>query len=242
MAPDNIAGEQVLRGAPGRAARPWLLIVSIVAALLFAGNTVLVLNHLTSILDIRLEVLAQSINWGPLVPVMNFTNRTGGVIQDAAGAAIVIAMIVFERRAGLLMLFGAGGSLLAQIFKVALGRHRPSIDVIKVLDPSNGYSYPSGHAVFFTWIALMLAISLAPHLSRRWRMVTWSLAALLIFVGALGRVWAGAHWPSDVTGGIFLATSWCAFVLWFPERFFPRAQAVPYRAPRDEKKRVRKAA
>ncbi|HEV1998836.1 MAG TPA: phosphatase PAP2 family protein [Candidatus Dormibacteraeota bacterium] len=241
MTPENIATEQVLEGKPGRAARPWLLTVSIVAAVLFAVNTLLVLNHLTSAFDLRLEVLAQSIPWGPLVPVMNFTNRTGGLVQDAAGAAVVIGMLIFERRAGLLMAFGAGGSLLAQFFKVALGRHRPGIDVVKVLDPSNGYSYPSGHAVFFTWIAVMLAISLLPHLSRTWRIVAWMLAALLIFVGALGRVWAGAHWPSDVTGGIFLAISWCAFVLWFPERFFPRAQAVPDRVAGPDK-RVHKAA
>lgn len=215
--------------------------VSIVAALLFAVNTLLVLNHLTSGIDVRLEVLAQSVPWGPLIPVMNFTNRTGGLIQDAAGAAIVIGMLIFERRAGLLMAFGAGGSLLAQIFKVALGRHRPGIDVVKVLDPSNGYSYPSGHAVFFTWIAVMLAISLVPHLSRKWRIVAWTLAAAVIFVGGMGRVWAGAHWPSDVTGGIFLAISWCAFVLWFPERFFPRAEVVPEEV-RGRQNRVRKAA
>ena len=48
MTPDNVAGEQVLRGAPGRAARPWLLMVSIVAAVLFAVNTLLVFNHLTT--------------------------------------------------------------------------------------------------------------------------------------------------------------------------------------------------
>ena len=237
----NVAGDQVLRGAPGRAARPWLVSVSIVAAVLFAINTLLVLNHLTSAFDVRLEVLAQSVNWGPLVPVMNFTNRTGGLIQDAGGAAVVIALAVWERRAGLLMAFGAIGSLICQVFKMSMARHRPTIDVVKVLDPSNGFSYPSGHAVFFTWIALMLAMSLVPHLSRRWRVVAWILAALLIVVGGLGRVWAGAHWPSDVTGGILLAVSWCAFVLWFPERFFPRADTVPDRAPR-HRKGVRKAA
>ena len=241
MSPDNVAGEQVLRGAPGRAARPWLLTVSIIAAVLFTVNTLLVMNHLTGGFDVRLEVLAQSVNWGPLVPVMNFTNRTGGILQDIAGAVVVIAMIILERRAGLLMAFGAVGSLLCQFFKVSLARHRPTIDVVKVLDPSNGYSYPSGHAVFFTWIALMLAISIVPHVSRKWRILAWSLAALLIFVGGLGRVWAGAHWPSDVTGGILLATSWCAFVLWFPERFFPRAETVPDKA-KAHRGRVRKAA
>ena len=241
MTPENVAGEQVLKGAPGRAARPWLLTVSIVAAVLFAVNTLLVMNHLTSAFDVRLEILAQSVNWGPLVPVMDFTNRTGGVVQDIFGVVIVLALLLFERRAGLLMGFGAVGSLLAQFFKVSLARHRPTISVVKVLDPSNGYSYPSGHAVFFTWIALMLAISLVPHLSRKWRIVAWVLAGLLIFVGALGRVWAGAHWPSDVTGGFFLAVSWCAFVHWFPERFFPRAQTVPDKAARRHR-RVRKAA
>ncbi|MDQ6747852.1 MAG: phosphatase PAP2 family protein, partial [Candidatus Dormibacteraeota bacterium] len=225
---NKVAQDQMLRGDPGPAARRWLLMVGIVAAVLFAVNTILVMARLTYGFDVALEQAAQSVDWGPLVPVMNATNRSGGVIQDVLAVIIVIALFAWNRRAGLLMALGALGSGICQVFKVLLVRHRPTVDIVKVLDPSRGFSYPSGHAVFFTWIAVMLAMALVPHVPRNWRFVIWTLAALLVFVGGLGRVWGGAHWPSDVTGGILLAISWCAFALWFPERFLP--------GPRDQEK------
>jgi membrane-associated phospholipid phosphatase len=107
------------------------------------------------------------------------------------------------------------------IVKVSVARHRPTADVVTILNPSSGYSYPSGHALFFTWLAFMLAIAISPHVGPRWRVITWIVAGLVILFACIGRIWAGAHWPTDVIAGFLLGVAWSAFILWLPERWLP---------------------
>ncbi len=215
------AAREVLAGEPGPAARKWLGPLSLVAVALFAVNTYLVLTGLTSQFDLGVAAALQEFPWGPVSYWMTLTNVTGGLIQDLAGVVIVLALFVYDRRAGYLMALGAIGSLIDQVMKVSIARRRPTADLVKILDPSTGYSYPSGHAVFFTWLYFMLAASLAPKVPARWRAPMWAVAAVLVFLACAGRVWAGAHWPSDVIGGFLLALAWSAFVLWLPERWLP---------------------
>jgi undecaprenyl-diphosphatase len=65
----------------------------------------------------------------------------------------------------------------------------------------------------------MLAFTFAPRLSSRWRWVPWVVAAIVIVLTCLARVWAGDHWPSDVAGGFLLGLAWSAGVIWVADRF-----------------------
>lgn len=244
---DTISGDlaeaagQVLRGEPGPAARRWLGPVSVIAFLLFSVITVLVVSGMTrSGFDVPVEREVQSLPWGPLTYWMTLTNVTGGLIQDLFGLAVVIALFVWDRRAGYLMALGAIGSLIDQIFKVSIQRHRPTADIATILNPSHGYSYPSGHAVFFTWLCVMLAAAVSPRLSPRWRIALWIVAGVVIALACIGRVWSGAHWPSDVIGGFLLALGWSAFILWLPERWLPSPSRrwLPFRSADRERARV----
>jgi len=216
------AVQEVVAGRPGPAARRWLGPLSLISFLLFGLLTVLVITGVTRAgFDIPVERAVQHVPWGPLTYWMTATNVTGGLIQDLVGVAVVVALFILDRRAGWLMALGAIGSLLAQIIKVSVSRHRPTADLVTILNPSSGYSYPSGHAIFFTWLSFMLATAIAPHVGRRWRVVIWIIAAFVIVFACIGRVWAGAHWPTDVIGGFLLGLGWSAFILWLPERWLP---------------------
>ena len=138
-----------------------------------------------------------------------------------AGAVAIVLLFVVERRAGWLMLIGSISSLLDNIIKLVISRPRPTVDVVHILTPASGFSYPSGHAVFFTWLSFMLAASLAPRIKPLLRPVLWLAAIVVIVLACMARVWAGDHWPSDVMGGVLLGAGWSAFVLWLPERWLP---------------------
>ena len=137
------------------------------------------------------------------------------------GAVAVVALFIVERRAGWLLLIGSISSGLDNILKLVISRQRPPADLVHILNPTTGFSYPSGHAVFFTWLSFMLAFSLAPRIKPQNRPILWIAAVFVIVLTCLARVWSGVHWPSDVLGGFLLALAWSAFVLWLPERWLP---------------------
>lgn len=216
------AAEQVESGRVGRASRPWLAALGAVALAAFAVDTYAVTSVRLLPFDLPVERAVQAVPWGPLAQVMELTNWLGGWRQAILGVAAVLLLALVDRRAGWLMAIGAVASLLDDLAKVAFSRPRPAADLVHVLAPATGYSYPSGHAVFFTWLSFMLAFSLAPLVRPRLRPLLWSLAAFVAVMACAGRVWAGVHWPSDVLGGFLLALGWCAFVLWLPERWLPQ--------------------
>jgi membrane-associated phospholipid phosphatase len=216
------APQGVVAAEPGPAARRWLGPVTVIATVLFVINTLLVVIGITRAgFDVPVERTIQSLPWGPLTYWMTLTNVTGGLVQDFFGAAVVVAVFFWNRRVGYLLALGAIGSLIDQVVKVSIQRPRPTADLVTILNPSDGFSYPSGHAVFFTWLCFMLAATLAPRARPRWRYLLWSLAGALILLACIGRVWAGAHWPTDVIGGFLLALAWSGFILWLPERWLP---------------------
>ena len=197
------AAPEIRAGAPGAAERRWLGPLALCGILLFGVVTALVLSGVTRAgFDIPIERAVQQVPWGPLTYWMTLTNVTGGPIQDLFGAAIVAVLFVLDRRAGWLMALGAIGSLIGEIVKVSVERQRPTADLVTILNPSSGYSYPSGHALYFTWLSFMLAAAISPHVGARWRRIVGVIAGLVIVLACLGRVWAGAHWPTDVIGGL----------------------------------------
>jgi undecaprenyl-diphosphatase len=215
------AAAEVLAGQPGPAARRWLGATALVALVLFGIDTVLVARNSVLSFDIPIATFIQQVNWGPIVYPMEFINGISGWVQVFVGVGAVVVLFFVDRRAGWLMAVGSISSLIDNALKLLISRQRPPADLVHILNPTTGFSYPSGHAVFFTWLSFMLATALAPRVSARYRPVLWIAAAVVIVLTCLARVWAGVHWPSDVLGGFLLALGWSAFVLWLPERWMP---------------------
>jgi membrane-associated phospholipid phosphatase len=221
LAEPKQAVAEVIAGRPGPTARRWLGPTALVVFVLFAIDTFLVVQNQVLPTDIPIARFIQQLNWGPIVYPMELINASAGIWQVLIGAVAIAALFVFERRAGWLMLIGSISSLLDNVIKLVISRQRPPADLVHILSPTTGYSYPSGHAVFFTWMAFMIAVSLAPKIRPVFRPILWIAAFVVIVLTCTARVWAGAHWPSDVIGGVLLGIGWSAFVLWLPERWLP---------------------
>jgi membrane-associated phospholipid phosphatase len=221
LAEPKQAAKEVLAGQPGPTARRWLGPTALVILVLFAIDTYLVVTNHVLGFDVPIARFVQQFNWGPVVYPMQLINAAAGYWQILIGLVAVVALFIFNRRAGWLMLIGSVSSLLDNIIKLLIERQRPTVDLVHILTPASGFSYPSGHAVFFTWMSFMIAVSIAPKIRAVYRPILWIIAATVIVVTCLARVWAGDHWPSDVMGGVLLGIGWSAFVLWLPERWLP---------------------
>jgi undecaprenyl-diphosphatase len=103
------------------------------------------------------------------------------------------------RLAAGLAVAGVACWILGKVVKDFVGRGRPGAlleDVILRRSHAGGGGYVSGHAA----VVFALATVLHPYLSRRWRIVSWTLAVLV----SIARVYVGAHLPLDCIGGAAL--------------------------------------
>jgi hypothetical protein len=138
------AAKEILGGEPQAAARRWLGPAALVMFVLFAIDTYLVVNGALTSIDIPIATFVQSVNWGPIVYVFDLINISAGYWQVLIGLVAIVALFIVERRAGWLMLIGSISSLLDNIIKLLVSRARPTVDLVHILTPASGFSYPSG--------------------------------------------------------------------------------------------------
>lgn len=93
--------------------------------------------------------------------------------------------------------------------------------------PAEMSSYPSGHSVQALTIYGLLALWWAASTDRWWeRALAWTAVLIGAVVVGIARVRIGAHYPSDIAGGIALGALWLAGAAW-SERTIPRTRQPP---------------
>jgi undecaprenyl-diphosphatase len=139
---------------------------------------------------------------------LTLAGSTVGVIAVAL-AATVFALRRWRRwSVALFFLIVLGGQLLlSNAVKYAVERVRPDAPPLHVL---SGPSFPSGHATAAaaTWAAVALVLS--RRSSPRRRAILGGAAVGIAVAVACSRVFLGAHWTSDVIGGLLLGWTWFA--------------------------------
>jgi uncharacterized membrane protein YbhN (UPF0104 family)/membrane-associated phospholipid phosphatase len=133
------------------------------------------------------------------------------VMQLGALAAVPVAATVAlaarrPRLARDLALSGGLAWLVARLVKDLVGEARPValLDGVVVRAVDTGLGYPSGHVA----VAAALATAAGPWLPRPARRATW----WVVWLVAVGRLYAGVHLPLDVVGGAALGWAVAAAV------------------------------
>ncbi|MDD5038065.1 MAG: phosphatase PAP2 family protein [Dehalococcoidales bacterium] len=146
------------------------------------------------------------------LPFLNSVMHAVSYIASPVPAVIIVTLVsgglwaaVRKLESILIASLTGGSALINWLLKLLISRPRPDEGLVQVLGNNNGSSFPSAHAVYAVAFYGLL-FYLAPGLSKRRAVVgiMRSLLILLILLTAVSRIYLGAHWPSDVLGGLLL--------------------------------------
>jgi membrane-associated phospholipid phosphatase len=186
-----------------------LLALAVVAFAGFALDSLAVIGHPVPGWDVGIERAVQQVGWGPLAAVFAASDWFEGLKQVAAAIAGVLLVALLNRRGFFLMVWGALSAGAFTLIEMFVHRPRPDAALVHVIRHTNGWSFPSGHVIFFTWfLAYLLLILGRPHLPRPAFIAGWLVLGVVLGAVVVGRVYTGEHWPSDVLAGLLLGAGW----------------------------------
>jgi undecaprenyl-diphosphatase len=187
-----------------------LVIVSAVAAVLFALLSALVAAHAGPLLRLDAAISSAALRvalghpgWRAFALAITTTGGPAPVTA-ATVAAVALLVVMGRRRDAVFVAVSMAGSTAVRLLVLnAIARPRP----IARLAPAAGFSFPSGHTTGSAAAALTALAVLWPLLRGRRRGIV--AGAVLVWAAAVGlsRVALVVHWPSDVLGGWLLATT-----------------------------------
>jgi undecaprenyl-diphosphatase len=204
---------------PVRRWRAWLFQGGLLAALvLFA--VLAVLSHSAAYFPIDLaitrglqnfdspwmEAFMRAISWPGFDPQ--------SIIIIAVGVLVLFALRL-RREAVAAALAALGSTSLNNLLKVIIARPRPAASLVEVFRQVAGFSFPSGHVMFYTaYFGFLFFLSftlLKP---------SWKRTLLLVLFGGLvalvgpSRIFLGEHWASDAFGAYLMGGLVLFFVIW----------------------------
>lgn len=192
-----------------------LLAVASITAVAFGVLAAVVLMHPYLSIDAAIDRDIQSTSWGPLAltfPFFTWLGGPGGLYMQAVALALVLLL---NRRAWILALAAFAGGLWYEVFVHVVNRPRPlPSQILRVTEHPGSTSFPSGHLIFITISVAVLMLCVGHRYLPRWaRPIGWAALVAIVLATGVDRIYGGAHWPSDVLGGMLIATAWLTFVV-----------------------------
>jgi undecaprenyl-diphosphatase len=185
------------------------MLVSAAALLFFGWLAEEVLEADTEGFDTFVRAAVHRVASPPITSLMEVCSFLGSAGVLAALSLLAISLFYYfgrPRAGSLLAITMVGMGVLDLVLKHAFHRVRPL--AFFGTSPSS-YSFPSGHALgSFCLYGALAAILSARIGSRRARICIWAIAALVVGMIGVSRVYLGVHYPSDVVAG------YCAGMVW----------------------------
>lgn len=158
------------------------------------------------LLDLPIMRTLHNITSPETTAFMKLITHGGDVAAVVLFTALLTGILLVRqrRRDALAVFFSVGGAAIINVLlKLMFQRTRPTLFVALVNEKS--FSFPSGHAMGSSALALSLVI-----MCYRTRFRWLAVVLALLYIGLIGmsRVYLGVHYPSDVLAG------WCVSAIW----------------------------
>lgn len=201
--------------APGLPARAALLLV-VLAGLAFAALAAdLLLHGPITAADAPISTWFHEHGRPPFTALLRAISNLHSTASVLALTAVAAAVLLWRRESAWalsLVLCVPGGMLLNVFVKNAFQRARPTFDhpLVSLVT----YSFPSGHtaAATVSWgfaLVWLFAHRRSPHERR----LACAIAATMVLLTALSRVYLGAHYLSDVLAAAAEGLAWLGLCL-----------------------------
>ncbi len=117
---------------------------------------------------------------------------------------LVIFILVKKKWYGINIVIGLiSSTIVNNVVKVLISRERP--DVLKLVNEST-YSFPSGHTMASVMMyGIIIYYIYRSKLNKYLKWILISIFGLLILLIMISRIYLGAHYVTDVVGGLLLS-------------------------------------
>ncbi len=199
---------------------------ALLALLIVALLSILTRLSVALRLDLWFTQEVQEHRWRILLDIMAGVSIFGSMpwaLVTIGGGVLLVWLWLGWRQAGYLFAITVGQGLINAAIKSAIGRPRPIAGVVDVFVPEQGYSFPSGHVMFYTvFFGFFVALILLHLPPGRLRLIAAAPPALLVLLVGPSRIFLGAHWLSDVVAAYLLGFTILAFAIEGFVRFAPQ--------------------
>ncbi len=186
----------------------------------FVEADIRMMNLITALRSIRISKI-----------LLLFTYLANWQVVVTLGLLAVIILGLFRQRKKIMLFVGGilGGELVGALFKLLLHRNRPNPE-FSVLT-TNGYAFPSGHAIMASVFYGLIGYFIYKSVKNIWGKIAIILFFLgLIFLIGLSRIYLGVHWSSDVAAGWIIGFSLLAFLITYFEQSEKFSQKQPVKS------------
>lgn len=169
--------------------------------------------------DLRATLGLQRFRGGAIYDFMVGVSWFGYDPQSVVVVLAALAMVWWKLgwRDSLFLITAVGlQGLSNHLIKVGIGRPRPTEDLVEILLPSAGNSFPSGHVMFYTVFFGFLFFLAWTRMGRGlMRGVALALSGALVLLVGPSRIYLGAHWFSDVIAAYLIGFVFLLFSIEF---------------------------
>jgi len=143
--------------------------------------------------------------WGDRFMV-GVTQLGDGIVITAVAVAVLLWLLGHRlyRRAAYWASALAASTVFLYGLKALFGLPRPPA----IADMMQTNTFPSGHSAMSAVLFGSLAMLVMPEVRLRWKILVATTAAVIVMAIAASRLYLGAHWLSDVLGGLAFGVMW----------------------------------